>query len=292
MKAEHTYYNRKRSWMFFWLAVSLYFMFLLVGIFGVLVLNARYLNNYFKEQLTITVYFEHGTPRERIKTLEKQLKTDTLVKEVRFVSKEKAAERAKEILGEDFIAVLGENPLQDNIEVHLHGRYVEDAIVGRFRDRLLREEGVEDVVYEKTILSMLNRNVKKIGTVLLGVSAVLLFLIYFNVRNTVRLSVYNRRHVIKTMQIVGAPEGFILRPFVLTYALLGLAAGLAAAGTLAFLAWKLQTYFPGLQIILSDTQFYLLLGGLVLTALLLSLSTGFFAARAVLRMKWDDIYAY
>ncbi len=287
---EQQYYKRKKNKLFVSLFISLFLMFLLLGIFGLLVMNAGYLNNYFKEQLTLTVYFKSQTPRAEIKQMEKSLKNDTLVKSVIFVSKEKAAERAKEILGDDFIAVLGENPLQDNIEVRLHGKYVNDRIFSDFRDRLLQQGFVDDVVYEKTILTALNRNVKKIGTFILIFSIILLIIIYFTVRNTVRLSIYNRRHVIKTMQLVGAPEGFIMRPYLIAYSLLGLFSGLAAAALLVFASWKLQSYFPAFQLIMHQTQFYVLMAGLILFAFLMSLFTGFFAARSVLRMHTDDIH--
>ncbi|NPA46337.1 MAG: hypothetical protein GXO24_03890 [Chlorobi bacterium] len=290
MKFEQRYYARKRYRLVLSLLVSLYFMFLLLGILGLLILNAEHLNNYFKEQLTITVYFADGTPRKSIKLVEKELKTDTLVKEVIFISKEKAAERARAILGEDFITVLGENPLQDNLEIHLHGRFVTDGIIENFKKRLLQNPRVEDVVYEKTILSVLNRNVKKISTVLLIFSLILLLIIYFTVRNTVRLSVYNRRYVIKTMQLVGAPEGFILRPYVWTYGGLGLLAGGGAALTIWAAAWKLHTLFPAFELIMQKEEFYFLLGGLVVAGFLLSLVTGYLAAKSILRMNPDDIH--
>jgi len=290
MQFEQRYYSRKKGKLYVSLFISLFLMFFLLGIFGLLLLNAEYLNNYFKEQLTITVYFKDGTPRSEIKLMEKKLKNDTLVKDVVFISKKKAAERAKEVLGEDFIAVLGENPLQDNLELHLHGRYVSDDVIEKFRDKLMQNKYTDDVVYEETILNLLNRNVKKIGTFLLIFSLILLLIIYYTVRNTVRLSIYNRRHVIKTMQLVGAPEGFIMRPYLITYSLLGLGAGLAAALAIGLGAMKLQEYFPGFQIILKQSHFYLLLGGLVLFGLFISLFTGFFATRSVLRMHPDDIH--
>jgi cell division transport system permease protein len=287
---EKQYYKRKKSKLFFSLFVSLFLMFLLLGIFGLLILNAGYLNNYFKEQLTLSVYFKDDTPRSEIKKIEKSLKNDTLVKKVIFVSKEKAAERAKEILGDDFIAVLGENPLQDNVEIRLHAPYVNEKIFSDLRDRLLQNKYVDDVVYEKTILDALNRNVRKIGIFILVFSFILLIIIYYTVRNTVRLSIYNRRHVIKTMQLVGAPEGFIMRPYLISYSLLGLFSGLAAVGVLVFASWKLQFYFPALHLVLTNTYFYLLLGGLILFSFLISITTGFFAARSVLRMHTDDIH--
>ncbi len=290
MSIEKQYYTRKKNRLFVSLFISLFLMFLLLGIFGLLVLNAGYLNNYFKEQITLTVYFKDKTPRAEIKLIEKRLKNDTLVKSVVFISKEKAAERAKEILGDDFIAVLGENPLQDNVEIHLHGKYVNDRIFSDFRDKLLQNKYVDDVVYEKTILSVLNRNVKKIGTFLLIFSLILLVIIYYTVRNTVRLSIYNKRHVIKTMQLVGAPEGFIMRPYLISYSILGFLAGLAAVAVILLIAWKLRSYFPAFRLILHQSHFYLLMAGLVLFAFLISITTAFFASRSVLRMHADDIH--
>ncbi len=290
MNFEKKYYSRKKNRLYVSLFISLFMMFFLLGLFGLLLINANYLNNYFKEQLTITVYFKNNTPRAEIKKVEKSLKTDTLVKDIIFISKEKAAEHAKEILGEDFIAVLGENPLQDNLEVHLHGRYVNENIFKDFRSRLMQKNSVDDVVYEKTILTLLNRNVKKIGTVLLIFSLILLLIVFYTVRNTVKLNIYNKRHVIKTMQLVGASEGFIMRPYLVTYSILGLAAGILAVVVIWAGSYKLVDFFPAFQIIIQQSTFYILLIGIVLFSWLVSFTSGFFAARSVLRMHTDDIH--
>ncbi len=289
MNIEQQYIKSRKQRLFLSLFINLYLMLVLLGIFAVIILNARHLNNYFKEKLTLTVYFKEGTPRNKIKAVEKQLKNDTLVKSVIFISKEKAAEKAKNILGQDFINVLGENPLQDNIELHFYGQYVNDSIAGMFKEKMLQNPAINDVVYEKAIMHLLNRNVQKIGIIILAFGAVLFLIIYFAIRNTVKLSVYNKRFTIKTMQLVGASEGFIMKPFLLTYSFTGLVAGFLAAVTVYFIFYYVQAYLD-LEIFRSGIYYYSVLILLVFFAVFINLFTSFRATRSVLRMHSDDIH--
>ncbi len=291
MSIESQYYNHRRQRLFMLLALNLYLLLVLLGFFAVLIFNAKHLNNYFKEKLTLTVYFKDGTPRSSIKLLEKQLKNDTLVKSVVFVSKEKSAEKAKKILGEDFIAVLGENPLQDNVELHLYGKYVNDSLVRRFKERLLQNRIVDDVAYEKAIMNLLNRNMKKIGTFILVFGLILLFIIYFSIRNTVRLSIYNKRFTIKTMQLVGATEGFIMRPFLWKYAVTGIITGIAAAASIHAIFYYIDHYIRA-DLFRNGKLYWIVLISLVLFSPLIVLITTYFSGRKILRMHTDDIHTF
>ncbi len=289
MNIEQQYIKSRKQRLFLSLFINLYLMLVLLGIFAVITLNAGHLNNYFKEKLTLTVYFKEGTARNKIKAVEKQLKNDSLVKSVIFISKEKAAEKAKQILGQDFINVLGENPLQDNIELHFYGQYVNDSIARKFKEKMLQNPTVDDVVYEKAIMHLLNRNIQKIGMVILIFGVFLFFIIYFAIRNTVKLSVYNKRFTIKTMQLVGASEGFIMRPFLYKYSLTGFLAGLLAAVTV-FLIFNYAQAFLELDVFRIGLYYYTLLAALVLFAVFISLMTSFWATRSILRMNTDDIH--
>jgi len=265
-------------------------MLFLLGLFGVVLINADYLNRYFKEKFTLTVYYKSSTPRSVIKRDEKRLKNDTLVKKVIFISKEKAAERAKELLGEDFIAVLGENPLQDNLEIHLHAPYVNEQTVKAFKDRLMQNPHIDEVAYEQTVLELLDRNVRKIGTVTAVVSVLFLIVILILIRNTVKLSIQNKRHIIKTMQLVGASPGFIMRPFLWKNTLTGLLAGLAAGGVIWAGLHYVSRYLQALDIASLRTKTLWLMGALVLFGMLLSFVSTYLAARRILRMRTEEVH--
>jgi len=290
MNYDKQYYTYRRNSLYLSLFVSLFLMLFLLGLFGVILINAEYLNRYFKEKFTLTVYYKSSTPRSVIKQDEKRLKADTLVKEVVFISKEKAAERAKELLGEDFIAVLGENPLQDNLEIHLHAPYVNERTVKAFKERLMHNPNIDEVAFEETVLDLLDRNVRKIGMVTVVISALFLIVILFLIRNTVKLSIQTKRHIIKTMQLVGASPGFIMRPFLWKNTLTGLLAGLAASGVIWGGLHYVSRYLQALDIAGLQRKTLMMLGALVLFGMLLSFVTTYFAARRILRMRTEEVH--
>ncbi len=290
MNYDKQYYTYRRNSLYLSLFVSLFLMLFLLGLFGVILINAEYLNRYFKEKFTLTVYYKSSTPRSVIKQDEKRLKADTLVKEVVFISKEKAAERAKELLGEDFIAVLGENPLQDNLEIHLHAPYVNERTVKAFKERLMHNPHIDEVAFEETVLDLLDRNVRKIGMVTVVISALFLIVILFLIRNTVKLSIQTKRHIIKTMQLVGASPGFIMRPFLWKNTLTGLLAGLAASGVIWGGLHYVSRYLQALDIAGLQRKTLMMLGALVLFGILLSFVTTYFAARRILRMRTEEVH--
>ncbi len=290
MQSDSQYYVYKRNNLYFSLFVSLFLMLFLVGAFGVLLINGEYLNRYFKEKFTLTVYYKSGTARSEIKKDEKRLKADTLVREVVFISKERAAQKAKQILGQDFVAVLGENPLQDNLEIHFKAPYVDEQIIKRFKDRLMQNPHVDEVSYEKTVLELLTRNLRKIGMITLGFAVIFLFVILYLIKNTVKLSLYSKRHLIKTMQLVGASEGFIMRPFLLKNMLIAAVSGLLAALGVWYLLEWFANYLGGLNLgyVRHNTMFWLLL--LWITGIFFTLITTYFSARRILRMREEEIH--
>ncbi len=290
MNVEKQYTRYRKQNLYITLFVSLFLMLLLLGIFGILIINANHLNQYFKEKFTITVYFKQGTPVATIKKTEKRLKTDTLVKDIVFISKERAAEKAKEILGEDFIEILGTNPLQDNLEIHLNARFVNDSIVKNFTRNLQKNKHIQEVAYEQAVLDLLNKNIRKIGIIILGLGLVLLFIVWLLIRNTVSLSIYNRRHIIKTMQLVGAPESYIIRPIVWKNMITGLLASVLAGASLYAGLFYLKKYFEGLTFLSGLNTYLYLFGGLIIFSLVITLLTSYFATRRILRMHADDIH--
>ncbi len=290
MNVEKQYTRYRKQNLYITLFISLFLMLFLLGVFGVLLINANHLNKYFKEKFTITVYFKQGTPVAVIKKTEKKLKNDTLVKDIVFISKERAAEKAKEILGEDFIEILGTNPLQDNLEIHLNARYVNDSIVKNFSSKLQKNKQISEVAYEQAVLDLLNKNIRQIGIIIMGLGLVLLFIIWLLIRNTVRLSIYNRRHIIKTMQLVGAPEGYIIRPIVWKNMLTGLLASVTAGASIYAALYYLKKYFQGLTFLSGLETYLYLFGGLIVFSLIITVFTSYFATRRILRMHADDIH--
>ena len=193
-------------------------------------------------------------------------------------------------IGEDYVSYLGENPLQDNIDVRLKADFVTPAKVEEIIQELRTKDFVEDIGYDKPLIEELTSNVQKISFWVLVVAAVFLFIAILLINSSIRLSVYAKRFTIKTMQMVGATKGFIRRPFIWKSIRLGIIGAIVAMGGMALTLFYLDKTFPELRL-MEDT---LLLGGLFLfiflMGFLISWISTFFATQRFLNLRTDELY--
>ena len=210
------------------LIVSISLVLFLLGLLGMLIINARELSDYFKESLSFSVMLKEEAKEADIRMLQKDLAAKEYVKDSQYISKEKAAENLKEELGEDFISFMGYNPLLPSLDVFLLADYTHPDSVLNIERYILEYPLVEEVYFQESFLHLLNENVRKISLLLLIFSLLLLFISLTIINNTIRLSVYSKRFIINTMQLVGATRSFIRRPFLLRSALHGVIAGLVS----------------------------------------------------------------
>jgi cell division transport system permease protein len=251
----------------------------LLGLLGVLVINANRVANHFKEQIPLTIYFKNSTKEPEIKELQQTLDTAIFVKSVAYVSKEEAAEKYKAEIGEDFMQFLGYNPLQNSIDLRFKSDYVTKEKIAEVANQIRTNESVSEVSYDEPLVSLLTENVKKIGIWILGLSGVL-FLI----------AILLKRFIIKTMQMVGATKPFIRRPFILQHIRLGLLGALVALIILTGVLFYIDKTFPELQmmqdkLLLAGLALGVVSGGVIITWL-----STFFATQRFLNLKTDDLY--
>ena len=200
----------------------------MLGILSVLVLNAQKLSTYVKENIQVQVFLNDDVKEADILRLKKEIDAESYTNSTKYVSKEDAAKELSEDLGEDFISFLGYNPLQAAIDLRLNADYAHpdsiEAIVEGIEDR----DAVAEVVYSPNLIRQINENVNKIGLILLGFAALLLLIAIALINNTIRLTIYSKRFIIRSMQLVGATRGFIQRPFIFTGIMQGLYASFLA----------------------------------------------------------------
>lgn len=284
-------YNQRRLVSsYFSVVLSIFLVMFLLGLLGILIFNANRLANHFKEQIPITVYFKNASTEKEVKAVQSFLDTVAYVKSARYISKDEAAQIYKSELGEDFVAFLGYNPLQNSIDLHLNAAYVAPDTLAQIQERILAFKGVSEMSYDAPLVTLLTENVKKIGYWLLGLSGLFFFIAVLLINSSLRLSIYAKRFIIKTMQMVGATKSFIRRPFVWQSVKLGLVGSFLAVLVLGAGLYYAHGRYPELKLI-DDTVFLSLLctGVLVGGCLITWLST-FFATQRFLNLRTDDLY--
>jgi len=197
--------------------ISIAVILFLLGFLGFFVLNSKKITNHFKEKITITVFFKDKAKLSAIKQFEKKIKLSPQVKKTKFIPKKEAAIQLKKEIGEDFIKFLDFNPLQDNLEVNLNGDYVNEQKMDSLKQKWEAKKFISEVNYEyyKPLVKGLNHNLKTLSFWIIVVSSIFLILVFLLINSAIRLSLYNKRFDIKTMQLVGATKSFIRKPFMI-----------------------------------------------------------------------------
>lgn len=284
------YVRRKAQSSYFSTVISISLVLFMLGALGLIVLHAKKLSDYVKENIGFSIILKENVKEVDIVQLQKTLDAAYYVKSTEYITKEKAAESLKNDLGEDFISFLGYNPLLASIEVRLKADYANNDSIAWIERELLSNSKVKEVIYQKSLISMVNENIKKISLVMLGFSALLLVISIALINNTIRLSIYSKRFLIKSMQLVGATKGFIRRPFVIKGIMQGIYAGLIAIALLVGLLYLAQREIPELLFLQDEKLIALLFAFVLLLGVFISWFSTFLAVRKYLRLKTDDLY--
>jgi cell division transport system permease protein len=284
------YARRKAQSSYFSTVISISLVLFMLGTLGLIVLHAQKLSDYVKENIGFSVILKENVKEVDIVQLQKTLDAANYVKSTEYITKEKAAESLKNDLGEDFISFLGYNPLLASIEVRLKADFANNDSIAWIERDLLSNTKVKEVIYQKSLISMVNENIKKISLVMLGFSALLLLISIALINNTIRLSIYSKRFLIKSMQLVGATKGFIRRPFVIKGIMQGIYAGIISVALLVGLLYLAQREIPELLFLQDEQLIAILFGFVILLGILISWFSTFLAVRKYLRLKTDDLY--
>jgi cell division transport system permease protein len=290
-REEDKYYNRKIRTSHFSTVVSITLVLFMLGLLGLLLLHAKKLSDYAKENIGFSIMIKEGVKEAGILAFLKKLDTEEYVKSAEYIPKEKAALQLKKELGEDFIGFLGYNPLLPTIDLRLKAEYANLESVRSIEKKLLGNPEVKEVFYQKDLLEMVNQNLERISLIILGFSAVLMIIAIALINNTIRLSVYSRRFIIRTMQLVGATRGFIRRPFIRNGIIDGFISAVVAIGLLMGVMYFVFQEIPEL-VQMADLVLYMVL---IVTVLLLGILISWFSTwlsvRKYLRMKTDELYS-
>ncbi len=284
------YQRRRLISSYFSVVLSIALVLFLLGILGMLVLNTKKLGDHFKEKITISVFLKDNAKPVEIDQLQKSLTLADYTKSAIFVSKEDAAEQYSEDIGENFQEFLGYNPLKNSVDVNLKADFVSPEQIEEIASSLSTKTYVDEVSYDKPLISLLTDNVRRLGLWILVASAVFTVIAVLLINSSIRLSIYSKRFIIKTMQMVGATKKFIRKPFIATNLKLGLLGSVVALLALAMVLYYVNTNFPELNLFQDTTVLLVLFVGVFTLGMLISYVSTYFATQRFLNLRTDDLY--
>lgn len=266
-----------------------------IGAFGALVIYSKELERSVRENVRVQVFLKNISEAQRVQ-LEKKLSTQAFVLKrdqkpvIQFVSKQEAAKQFIKDTGEDFQKFLGDNPLRDAYLVNVDAKYHDAKSMEKIKADVEQIEGVFQVFYVENVVASINKNVTRIGFVLMGLALLLLIVVVVLIHNTLRLALFSQRFLIRSMQLVGAKKWFIQGPFITRAALHGTLAGILAGGLLIALIYAANKRIEELALIQNNTRLAALIGSLVVIGIFVAVLSTYSAVSKYLKLSLDELY--
>lgn len=270
--------------------ISTTLVLLLLGMVLFFVLTARNLSVYVRENINFSLVLDDGMDNRDILRLQRSLEKQPFVKEMTYISKEDALKDYIREMGIDPRRFAGFNPLRASLEIRLKSAYANTDSIERIEKLLGQESHIKDIVYQQELIDAINKNIGRISLLLLGLAALLLLISFALINNTIKLTIYAKRFLIHTMQLVGAGWGFIRRPFLWRNFWVGLFAGLLADAALWGLAGWLVTSEPGLVEVVTSEVMGLVAAAVLVAGVLITCFCALLSINKYLRMRTEALY--
>lgn len=270
--------------------ISITMVLVLLGMAILILFLGQGLSNFVKENMSFSVMLDSNVKEADITRIKTGLEAKPFVKSTRYISKEESKQKLIEELGEDPEELIGFNPAQDVIEIFLHSEYANNDSIALINKELKQENNVQDLIYQQEALDFVNNNISKATIILLILAAILLFISFTLIRNTIRLSIYSKRFIINTMKLVGATGGFIRRPFMRSNIVNGIFAGLLANGIIYFIISYFGKEYRELSTILPLSNMIIIFGIVIIFGILITTVATFFAVNRYVKMSADNLY--
>ena len=291
MSSKEEKFNKRRlRSAYFSVVVSISLVLFLVGMLGILVVNARTLAKEMRENFTFTLILKSDAPEVDVRHMVKELQMKEYVKEVELITKDEAAEEFQKEVGEEFVEFLGYNPLTDVLDIKLNAQYVVTDEIERIKAELSENPLVTDMVYNPNLVQMVNENIERIGLILAAGITLLLIVSIALINSSIRLTIYSQRFLIKTMQLVGATRKFVQKPFLLRSLKLGFIGGVISAVLLIIVGYAVHNYLPELTDLIDTTEMALVFLIMLVMGLFISWISTWFAVNKFLKIKTDEIH--
>jgi cell division transport system permease protein len=270
--------------------ISLSLVLFVVGLLSLVLINAQKLSNYVKENIGFSIMVKEDVKEIELIEFNKILDAEDFTKSTRFISKEQATKELEQDLGEDFVNFLGFNPIMASIDVKLNSSYANNDSLQNISSRLEKSDVVYEVFYQKNLIKKLNSNVGKISFFLICISLILFFIAFALINNTIRLSVYSKRFIIRTMRLVGAENSFIQKPFLISGVYQGLYSAIFAIFMLLGSIQLIQTETASILNINDLQNIGLVFIVLFCSGIIISGTSTFFAVRKFIYLNEGELY--
>ena len=270
--------------------VSITLVLFLMGLLSTVLFHSKAIANQVQENIAFTVLLKPDSKQIMVKQFQRQLKLSEHVKKTEFISKNEAVETLKEDLGEDFIKFLGFNPLTDAIDIHFQAYYTQTNSPEKIEEELLAVPIVQEVIYDKSLIKLLNDNLKKVSYTLLLLSLFFSVIAIALINSSIRLTIYSKRFLIKTMQLVGATKPFIRKPFMQKSLLHGLFASALAIICIDLLIRSGTDIMPEIHRLHNQEAKIILYTCILLLGLLIPWTCTYFAVRRYLKLNTDELH--
>lgn len=285
-----SYQKRRLQSSYISVVISIALVLFMVGVLGLVLLKSTFVANRVKEKVAISLFLKDEVNHKQITDFQESLEEEAFTKKVIYTSKKLAARNYSKEIGEDFLEFLGKNPLKNGLDIYLKADFVTPEKMQALETKFLKNAFVLEVSYDKPLIELLTKNIKRISFWLLIISAFFGLVAMVLINSSIRLSIYSKRFNIKTMQMVGATKSFIRKPFIWRSIKLGMIGAILALIGLATVIYYIDKYAPSLQLIKDYYTLGYLVGGVVLSAFIITWLSTFFATQRFLNLQTDELY--
>ncbi|MBR1959868.1 MAG: ABC transporter permease [Bacteroidales bacterium] len=289
-KAENKIMRRRLMNAYLSSVISISLVLLLVGVASMLLVNAKSVSDYFKENMQVSVLMKQNVTDEAALEYKEDLDDARYIKSTTFISKEQGQRELAAQLGEDFLDVFETSPIPVSIDVTLDADYVSADSLEIVKAEISESPLVEEVVYQRSLVDALNANLSRISLILGVFIALLLFISFVLINNTVRLNVFARRFTIHTMKLVGATRSFIRAPFLVQSAFQGIFAAFIAIIVLVGLLFLMRSSFAELFEIFRLDLLLVVIGIVIASGLIICLVSTYFVVNKLISLRKDELY--
>lgn len=289
-KGENKIMRRRLANAYLSSVISISLVLLLVGVASMLLVNARSVSDYFKENMQVSVLMKDSVPEDKAEAFSASLLEERYIKTATFISREQGQAELAELLGEDFVDIFETSPIPASVEITLDADYVSSDSLEVVKAEISRSPLVAEVNYQGSLVDALNANLSKISLILAFFIGLMLFISYVLINNTVRLNVYARRFTIHTMQLVGATRSFIRAPFLVQSAFQGVFSAFIAIMALIVILFFLRNGFEQLFEIFRLDLLLLVMGIVIVSGLVICVTSTYFVVNKLVSLKKAELY--
>ena len=282
------YKNRRLIASYTSVVIIMSIVLFLLGLFGIFFITSNSIINSFKEKLTISVFFNENAKEIEITQFKNEVLMSDYISNLKYISKEDAVLIMKEDYGDDFIKDLGYNPLVNSADIALRNQYVTSYKIDSISKIIEQKDFVDEVIYDKDLINMINENIAKVTFWFIPIISFLILITFLIINSSIRLSIFSKRELIKTMQLVGAEKSFIRKPFIKTNLVLSLISSIISIILISFVIYYLNLNIDVIENINLNLIFILFIS-LVIFGFTISFFSTYFATQNILKIKSESL---